>query len=269
MLKAYIDESGHSPDKVCNFVGLGGIAADEESWTQFESTWQAALNEFIGGEPFHMKDFVCVPGRGVYSGWNEDKRRLFMGTLVSAILSMRPRFVGCVVSIPDFQNLPLALRNSLKDPYYVGFQEVTRGLSIIAEVENAKPIAMIYSIHLTYGATEAGMAQQLWMSMKETSENRAWMGSYSIGSPSTCLALQAADLFAYELTQEFECVCGTSGRQMRWPMKQFVLGETSGLFVNAFAGPVFEEVAAGLGGNIFKTFQQNVMQILNARARQA
>ncbi|MGA2537536.1 MAG: hypothetical protein ABSF53_16075 [Terracidiphilus sp.] len=268
MLKAYVDESGDSSDNVCNFVGLGGITAHEKSWGQFEITWKDALDEFIGGEPFHMKDYVCVPGHGIYKDWAESKRIAFMGKLVSSILAIKPRFVGCVVSIPDFKNLPPVLQISLRDPYFVGFQEVTRGLSILAEVDGIKPITMIYSIHLKHGATEAGMAQQLWMSMKEQSENRAWMGPYSIGSPSTCYALQAADLFAYELTQEFEHICDNSGRKMRWPMRQFILNNENNFFVNAFTTPVFHEVARGLGGDVFKTFQQNVMRTLNARAKQ-
>ena len=265
MLKAYVDESGDSSDKACSFVGLGGIAAHEESWTMFEIAWKDALDEFIGGLPFHMKEYICVPGHGVYEGWDEDKRRNFMGRLISAILAMKPRFVGCVVSIPDFQSLPLVLRNSLRDPYYVGFQEVTRGLSIVAEVDANDPISPIYAIHTEFGATEAGMAQQLWVAMQKTNP---WMGPYSIGSPSTCYCLQAADLFIYELTQEFENICGNSGRRMRWPMRQFILSEESDFFVNAFTTPLFHEVARGLGGNIFKTFQQNVMLTLNGRARQ-
>jgi hypothetical protein len=268
MLKAYVDESGDTSDKSCNFVGLGGIAAHEESWSKFETAWGNALGEFIGGEPFHMNDYICVPGHGVYKGWNEDKRRSFMGRLISAILAIKPRFVGCVVSIPDFQSLPQTLKQSLRDPYYVGFQEVTRGLSIVAEVDNAHPIAMVYAVHEKFGATEAGMAQQLWLTMKQQSECGTWMGPYSISYAADTYALQAADLFVYELTKEFESVCGNFGRKMRWPMKQFVLSEGSNFFVNAFTTPVFEEVARGLGGDIFKSFQKNVMCMLNARARQ-
>lgn len=268
MLKAYIDESGDTADKVCNFVGLGGIAATEESWTTFETAWGDALNEFIGGQPFHMKDYVCVPGYGVYKGWNEVKRRNFMGRLISAILDIKPRFVGCIVSIPDFHALPQVLKQSLRDPYYVGFQEVTRGLSIIAKVDNAHPIAMVYAIHEKFGATEAGMAQQLWATMKSQSEFGAWMGHYSIDFSANSYALQAADLFVYELTKEFETICGNSGRKMRWPLKQIILSEESDFFVNAFTTPVFEHVARGLGGNTFNEFQKKVMYTLNARARQ-
>ncbi len=266
MLKAYIDESGDAPDKACNFVGLGGIAADETSWSKFEIAWKGALDEFIGGEPFHMRDYVCIPGHGVYKGWGQDKRLTFMNRLVSAILAIKPRFVGCVVSIPDFNALSVILKKSLRDPYYVGFQEVTRGLSIVAEVSDAGPISMVYSIHEKHGATEAGMAAQLWTFMKRSNK---WTGPYSIGSPEDVYALQAADLFAYELTREFESICGNSERQMRWPMKQFVLSEEGDIFVNAFTTPVFEEVASGSVGPIFRTFQQNVMKMLNLRAMQA
>lgn len=265
MLKAYIDESGDAPDKACNFVGLGGIAAEDTSWSKFEIEWKATLDEFISGEPFHMRDYVCVPGHGVYEGWSRDKRLAFMNRLVSAILAIKPRFVGCVVSISDFKALPVILKKSLRDPYYVGFQEVTRGLSILAEVSETGPIGMVYSIHEKHGATEAGMAAQLWTSMQRSDK---WMGPYSIGSPDNVYALQAADLFAYEITREFESICSKSPRKMRWPLKQFVLSEESDIFVNAFTTPVFEEVAAGFGGTIFKTFQEDVMRVLNLRARE-
>lgn len=268
MLNAYVDESGDSTDKVCNFVGLGGIAAHQDCWVQFEIEWKAALDEFIGGKPFHMKDFVCVPGRGVYLGWDEDKRRSFMSKLVSAILSIKPHFVGCVVSVPDFKELPAVLKTSLRDPYYVGFQEVTRGLSIVAEVNGTEPIAMIYAIHEKHGVTEAGMAAQLWTAMQNDPEYGRWMGPYSIGSPSNVYALQAADLFSYELTQEFESLCGRHCRAMRWPMKQFFRDGTD-IFVNCFVSPLFEEIATGFTNEKFRKFQQKVMSNLYLRSKGA
>jgi hypothetical protein len=121
-------------------------------------------------------------------------------------------------------------------------------------------------MHLKHGATEAGMAAQLWNTMRDTEAGGEWMGDYSALLPKHVYALQAADLFAYELTHEFESICGKSGRKMQWAMKQFVNhDENNAMFVNAFVSPIIEQIASGTTSN-FQPFQEKVMTMLHGRA---
>ena len=50
LLKAYLDESGHSDGPVC---ALAGFAGDEERWTAFESEWLKAIHP---RRSLHIKD---------------------------------------------------------------------------------------------------------------------------------------------------------------------------------------------------------------------
>jgi hypothetical protein len=148
MLKAFMDESGHSDDPNCNFVGMGGILADDNAWLAFDEAWKNALNEFISGQPFHMKDFVRPSVSGLYEGWDEHKRREFLGRLVQAILDSGIKFVGCLVSVPDFNQLPVVCRNSLIDPYFLAFQTVTHGMALLAKEGSLcppEPVVLMYS----------------------------------------------------------------------------------------------------------------------------
>lgn len=239
MLKAFMDESGHSDDPRCNFVGMGGIVADETAWITFDDAWKSALDEFIDGHPFHMKDFVRFPLEGLYKGWDEQRRREFLSRLVHTILDSGCRFVGCVVSLSDFNQLPDRCRLALIDPYYVAFQTVTRGMALIAGEGISclsGSIVLIYSQQKEFGATGLGRASQLWVAQHNDEDYGKWMGTYSTGCPDKILELQAADLFAYELTQEFEHFFENpiKPRPMRWAMKQFIQKEGLGFMVKFF-----------------------------------
>lgn len=274
MLKAFMDESGHSDDPACNFVGMGGIVADENAWISFDGAWRNALNDFIGGQPFHMKDFVRIPAAGMYEGWKEEKRRMFLDRLVKAILESGCKFVGCVVSVPDFNQLPIACKTSLIDPYYIAFQTVTRGASLIAENGMLSPpgeVGLVYSQQKEYGTEGLGRAQQLWHTLQREADYGKWMAAYSSADPKKVFGLQAADLFAYELTQEYEHFFENPRRPMRWPMKQFVKKEGWGLMVKFYCREtmltnLFEP--AFLTEHKLKQFNTTVNDILYSRAHE-
>lgn len=258
MLKAFMDESGHSYDPVCSFVGMGGIVADETSWVAFDNAWKTALDEFIGGNPFHMKDFVVFPPAGLYKEWDEQKRRKFLSRLVRAILDSGCRFVGSIVSVSDFNQLSTSCKASLIDPFYLVFQTVTRGMALLAEegaIGLPEPVALIYSQQKTFGVTELGRSAQLWLALQENADYGKWIGSYTPGNPKLIYGLQAADLFAYELTQEFEHFFHNpeNPRAMRWAMKQFVKKEGLGFMVKFFCR---ETMLTNLLENGFLTNQQ-------------
>jgi hypothetical protein len=233
VLIAYMDESGHAADPRSKFVGMGGLVAQDSAWNQFETEWHDALAEAGIEGGFHMVDFA---GRqGPYKGWEEERRRKLFGTLVGAIVKTKAEPVGCVVSLDDFNAAPPKLQEFFKDPYHMAFQAVTRGAALQALPKDypftPETVAMVYAYQSEYGATEvkdaaderqAGSAQKLWHAMKKLTIVGQWMGSYSSALARDSFPLQAADLFAYELTKEFENLIKRPQDNMRWALRQIL-----------------------------------------------
>jgi hypothetical protein len=157
-LTAYFDESGHSEDEKCRFVGMGGLCAPCDAWTEFDGKWQAILDEHCEGKPFHATVFANQ--QKPFDGWKEEKRRKFFGSLVRAIKESKARPFGAVVSLDAYeficQGIP-AFKQALLDPYYLCFQDVTRAaaVSLISysidhhedwkEFEENEKVAMVYA----------------------------------------------------------------------------------------------------------------------------
>jgi hypothetical protein len=261
-LSAYFDESGHSEDKNCRFVGMGGLCAPASSWDEFDGKWQAILHEHCKGKPFHATDFAnqFAP----FDGWSENKRKKFLGALVRAIKDSGAQPFGAVVSLDAYESLCQgipALKNSIIDPYYLCFQDVTRAaaVSLIGysadylddmkkweEFENNEKVSMVYAYHQKFGAISSpdgtapqsmGRAENLWYAMKKHNGHHfgRWMGSYSSALAADLNFLQAADLFAYELTHEFENRIHRPNDQMRWALAELLPG-TRGEFLHKFYG---------------------------------
>jgi hypothetical protein len=160
MLTAYVDESGHSVDKTCRFVGLGGLVAPLSRWEKFADDWQSALDEFIDGEEFHMREFICMPGIGPYEGWKEDRRRKFMARLVGTIVESEAKPVAAIVSLDARDKLHPVHQDFFGDPYFTAFQQVTRGLSLAALPRNVpfepETVSMVYAYQSEFGAITSG-----------------------------------------------------------------------------------------------------------------
>lgn len=254
-LKAYMDESGHSHDPNCRFVGLGGLCASEESWNIFSEKWQSILDDQCGGAWFHMKDFAVRAG--TYKGWNEAKRRKLLGSLAAAIVEARPRPFGAVVSLDAYNYLVECfpgVDEFFNEPYHLCFQDVTRAAALQAMEfswpfvqEGVEQVGMTFAEQREYGAIwsvqgtpreQMGKAESLWYAVRDANPHFGqWMGSYSTGHPSESCFLQAADLFAYELTHEFENRSNPkrAGDDMRWALAQ-MLPKNSRNFLHRFYG---------------------------------
>ena len=46
MLRAYLDESGHSADRNITDVSVCGVVASHEQWAEFEPKWKNVLQAF-------------------------------------------------------------------------------------------------------------------------------------------------------------------------------------------------------------------------------
>ena len=103
-LSAYFDESGHSEDEKCRFVGMGGLLAPASAWDEFDPKWQAILDKFCEGNPFHATDFANQ--QEPFNGWTEEKRRKFFGGLIQTIRESGARPFGAVVSLDAYHYCP-------------------------------------------------------------------------------------------------------------------------------------------------------------------
>ncbi len=131
MLVAYIDESGHSRDPKSHFAGMGGLIADSSAWEAFAPEWAQALSDAnVDGGELHMRQFAH--SRGPFEGWTEVKRRALMTRLVGAIVKIKAVPVGCVVALDAYNAAPASLQAFYKEPYFMAFQQVTKGASLQA-----------------------------------------------------------------------------------------------------------------------------------------
>ena len=67
-----------------------------------------------------------------------------------------------------------------------------------------------------------GRAEQLWHAMKSSLDVGFRMGTYASTSPGELYPLQAADLFAYELSKEFENSVKRPDDRMRWGLREIL-----------------------------------------------
>ena len=96
---------------------------------------------------------------------------------------------------------------------------------------SGEPVSMVYAYQEEFGAIESGStqtrqqgrAEQLWHAMKsQDNPFTQFMGAYSSSLAKDVAALQAADLFAYELTKEFENRVSRPNDSMRWALRQLL-----------------------------------------------
>ena len=228
MLAAYLDETGHSDDPQLRFAGMAGLVARSEEWHLFASRWQDTLNNAGLRESFHMVDFAGFQRQ--FRDWKSDgdqRRKRLLGRLVELILETKAIPVGALVSIEAFRSLTQDQQSSFKDPYFLAFQSCTRGAAVVGFPGEA--VTMVYSYNKEYGAVssskqysvdQAGLASQLWHTMKASTDYGQWMDTYDTGSPRDLPQLQAADLFAYELSKDFENALKKPDSEMRWALRQ-------------------------------------------------
>jgi hypothetical protein len=81
-----------------------------------------------------------------------------------------------------------------------------------------------------------GSAESLWYWIRDANPHFGrWMGAYSSARPDDLNQLQAADLFAYELTHEFENRINRPGDKMRWALAEMLPGSWRN-FLHKFYG---------------------------------
>jgi hypothetical protein len=116
-LIAYFDASG-TDDQTA--MSVAGCIATPESWEAFNRDWTLALTEW-GVPEFHMRQFAHSVG--VFGGWKgqEDRRRAFLGRLISIIKQHTAQTVGVAHFLRDYRQVDAVfnLRDVWGAPYTV------------------------------------------------------------------------------------------------------------------------------------------------------
>ena len=218
-----MDETGHPDDPTLEFVGMAGFVAPAGAWDVFNEGWVDLLRNAGLRKPFHMVDFAH--SKGQFAAWknNEQVRRSFLARAVALIVETQATPIGAIVSLSAFRSLTLDQQTSFLDPYYVAFQTCTRGAAIEAVFEEPdEKVAMVYAYQSQYGTNKGGRAEALWRAIKKHYDHGSRLGSYASSTPGERYPLQAADLFAYELSHEFESRIKRPSADMRWSLRQIV-----------------------------------------------
>lgn len=203
MLSAYMDETGHSADARQKFVGMAGLIAPAANWVRFEKQWNAALRlPWIDLPYFHMTDFASK--KKAYADWSEEKRRKVLGKLITIIEVAHPIPIGSIVPMEYYRTLDTEMQDYFIDPYYLCFQSSIAACTSLLEYAKApqqERVAFIFSDQVEFRHT----ALQLYELVVEATGLFASRGTRPVfRDMRELVALQAADIIAYEMYKEFE-----------------------------------------------------------------
>lgn len=217
MLNAYFDETGHSRDLPQRFNGMAGIAAPADHWEVFEKKWKSTLKEFHIPY-FHMKDFAH--SLNVFEDWKgkESKRRKLLGKLWAHIESTYSMPVGASIPMDAFRSFTEEQQKLFIDPYYLGFLSVMGFLTGFMEhvgLASSEKVALIFSDQVEF----KGRARTIYADATKTLQDSLSMQNATRVMKSRTLtpifqdmrkvvALQAADIAAYEVFKEHERLLG-------------------------------------------------------------
>jgi hypothetical protein len=216
MLRAYLDESGHSADPNITDVSVCGVVASHEQWAEFEPKWKNVLQAF-GVVQLHMKDFAHFQGE--YREWNEERRKEFLGSLFKVVNAHSEGNLAATMPLDVFGSLTTEQQAMLgSDPYYPCFSACIIG---------GATCALHLGDQIDFVVSEApgfrGKAVDFYSRCKNPhapADLRDKLAGMKFGTPQTDFPLQFADLVAYEVNKSVRVARETDNWLERWPLAQ-------------------------------------------------
>jgi hypothetical protein len=204
-LTAYMDETGHAQDLAQKFVGMAGLIAPADKWSQFESGWHRVLGDF-NLPYFHMIEFahsvkIFVPFKN-----DEPRRKELFGRLIEVIEAANPLPMGWILPLDVYRNLSPQEQNVFGEPYYRALlyclflpAPLYVATQSYEEIEQER-IKLVFSEQIEFGP-KALRYYETARSMYPIFQR--------VDPPTFCdmkklVPLQAADIVAYELNREYE-----------------------------------------------------------------
>ena len=200
MLKAYLDETGHSKDRMIRFTGMAGLIAPAYYWNHYEKKWNEVLKEF-NIPYFHMKEFAH--SRNVFDGWGKDelKRRELYSALMSIISETCALPFGSIIPMELFRRFSKEQQAYFLDPYYFAFVScLVIASDLIAPITSEETIAIVFSEQSEF----KHHIMDLYEIVKQTHPAGSRIDSPVFRDMKKIVPLQGADIVAYELYKECE-----------------------------------------------------------------
>jgi len=221
MLRAFLDDSGKAGDPSETAVVVAGAIADVDNWDLLDKEWKTVLRAFNVSE-LHMVHFSHY--KGDFKGWDERKRRSFLGKLCSIADKYILKPIGAMIPLEQFKILSKKKKSEwLNDPYFVCLQDVVEITTRIAKelFDPPEHIQIICDEQLGFEAK----ANSVYRACKKYLENGDRLISFGHASSEHYPGLQVADLVAYEALQirrDMEDPSKNVIDDMRWPMTQLL-----------------------------------------------
>jgi hypothetical protein len=203
MISAYFDESGtHDSSQV--FV-VAGLVSTPASWEHLTKEWERALCD-EGVQDFHAT--ACAVGAGEYSGWSRERRNAFYKRMAGVTAQWATGRTWTAVIMPDYRQL---LEDGL--PYALGAMGCASRICHYSLGLGGKPLVPYV---FEQGGRDSGEILRAFSELREQEHSNLYrMGLLSVRNSRDCLALQAADLHAYEIYKYFADQLEASRRPMR------------------------------------------------------
>lgn len=214
MLKAYFDDSGTHEGSLV--TALGGCVAQIEQWVYFEQEWRGVLEE-EHVKIFHMTDLESL--RGEYEGWDEERKRRFIGRMLKIISPWAKRQIASLVIAKDYDDVvpPWAKKiPAFGDKYNFCFQMcLGQTMNWVASLDPPMPAGDQIAFMFEQQDRVEGVTSANYTKIKRFRDPDDKMGAFGFGAKSRFLPLQAADFIAYEAYKHLDNLVKSSGRPLR------------------------------------------------------
>jgi len=213
-LTGYFDASGVHDGSTT--VVLAGWISSDTGWTAFEEEWREALDHY-GLPMFHMREFAH--SRGAFERWSEPQRRIRFSHFAEIITKYTLSSIAVAVPVKEFEaEFTLDARRHVGGPY--GFAASALFMQAARFVEESlKPEGTPFQIAYVFESGDLGVGQLLKLfqanQMDEEQAAKFHLLSFRVEDKRKFVALQAADILAYELYQHFPRQMGTDPRPPR------------------------------------------------------
>lgn len=225
-LTGYFDASGtHAGSEQ---VVLAGWLSSDKGWIPFEEEWRALLDHY-GLPMFHMREFAHT--RGAFERWSDPQRRIRFGQFAALIAKYAISSLAVCVPVKEFEaEFTPAARKHVGGPYGFAASVLMLEASHFVE-ESLKPDGTPFEIAYVFESGDLGVGQVMKLVqanlMDADQAARMHLLSFCTEDKRKFVALQAADILAYELYQDFPRQMGTDSRpRRRYNIEQLAANES-------------------------------------------
>jgi hypothetical protein len=225
MISVYMDDSGtHLQSEYCLIAGYWG---GHGQWVKFERQWKKVLDKYRVPE-FHAKQYWARDEKrervGPYKGWDDDRRREFLFSLLIVIGNHKiyPFAYGVRRSewnkqTPEERQVFCGSSGRLQAPNNPMFMAFSTGvLRTLRHCDSGVLMNFVFDSHRNTDAWATICYGELKNLMsREGREGARSLGDLTFADSQRALPLQAADLLAYEAYQYAIWADGDATKKMR------------------------------------------------------